>query len=452
MRPVLNGSHSINATTINIKRLPASLKVLYVGDKFRINDVSTEYTVITSDVTSNASGEASIKIAATGIIAAYADLTPVQIPVPRPMTDNMRTAVSAETGTIIYFIKFDFDTIHRITDIVTHASGTKIKITAAAHGLENGDSITIDLPTLYAGTYTISEKDTNTFVVTRAFNADAATTGTFDVDSPIYITTAPTNISWNSITWTGIGGLLIFDAITETADLKGNNTNFKLSGVDPTILSLLLSKAYIGRDVIVWSGHVNSDGTILCDSSKDIIMINQMIGGFDIDHEVSDDNSETITITASFEDNSVASDQVIGIQTNPSSHQRFYPNDQFFAEIPKLMGKQIKFGDLDIGGGKGCFFWMALTLTLSSQVLKDNTLDTLRGYRDTRMEKSLGIKYKEVAPEIIKGITKYPCSPYVYYWIKDYTLQLSQLVKTGKYIEAEKLYNQNLKILEKFIG
>ena len=47
MRPVLNGIHLINATTINIKRLPASLKVLYVGDKFRINDIATEYTVIT---------------------------------------------------------------------------------------------------------------------------------------------------------------------------------------------------------------------------------------------------------------------------------------------------------------------------------------------------------------------------------------------------------------------
>ena len=180
--------------------------------------------------------------------------------------------------------------------------------------------------------------------------------GTFDIDSPIYITTSPTNISWDSLTWNGIGGLLLFDAITETADLKGNNTNFKLSGVDPTILSLLLSKAYTGRDVTVWAGHINSDGTILCDSSKDIIMINQMVGGFDIDHEVSDDNSETITITASFEDNSVASDQVIGIQTNPSSHQRFYPLDQFFAEIPKLIGKQIKFGDLNMGGGSGCFF------------------------------------------------------------------------------------------------
>ena len=57
------------------------------------------------------------------------------------------------------------------------------------------------------------------------------------------------------------------------------------------------------------------------------------VGGFDIDHEVSDDNSETITITTSFEDNSVASDQVIGIQTNPSSHQRFYPLDQFLQKF-----------------------------------------------------------------------------------------------------------------------
>ena len=40
MRPSLNGNHIINATTINIKNLPVSRKVLYIGDKFRINDVS----------------------------------------------------------------------------------------------------------------------------------------------------------------------------------------------------------------------------------------------------------------------------------------------------------------------------------------------------------------------------------------------------------------------------
>ena len=77
--------------------MPASLKVLYIGDKFRINDIATEYTVIISDVISNASEGTSILIAATGLITEYADLLPVQIPVPRPLTDNMRTAVSAET-------------------------------------------------------------------------------------------------------------------------------------------------------------------------------------------------------------------------------------------------------------------------------------------------------------------------------------------------------------------
>ena len=63
MRPSLNGNHIINATTVNIKNLPVSRKVLYIGDKFRINDVATEYTIITSDITSNSSGEASILIA-----------------------------------------------------------------------------------------------------------------------------------------------------------------------------------------------------------------------------------------------------------------------------------------------------------------------------------------------------------------------------------------------------
>ena len=453
MRPSLNGNHDINATTINIKNLPVSRKVLYMGDKFRINDVSTEYTIITSDITSNSSGEASILIASPGIIAAYVSTTPVQVPNTRYLTDEKRTAISSETGNLIYFIKFQFDDIYRISDI-SSSPGSKSKITSSSHGLLNGATITIDTPFYYEGVYTIEYVDTNNFIVDKMYDSTESKTGSFDVDSSIYLTTAPTDILWDSRTWIGIGGLLIFDAVTETSDLKGNNTNFKLSGVDPTVLTLILSKASIGRDITMWSGHINSDGTILCDNSRDIIMRNQMVRGFEIEHVISrDDSAETVTISGSAEDSSVVIDRVVGIQTNPKSYNRFYPNDKFFDEIPSLIGKQIKFGKLDVQGGKGgCFFWLAVTLTLSSQVLMDDTLNTLRSYRDYNMDKSVKTQYKEIAPKIISGISKYTCKSSVYKWISNYTLDLAQLVKEKKYVEAENLYYKNLKILEKFIG
>ena len=48
----------------------------------------------------------------------------------------------------------------------------------------------------------------------------------------------------------------------------------------------------------MWSGHINFDGTILCDNSRDIIMLNQMVRGFEIEHGISkDDSAETVTIS-----------------------------------------------------------------------------------------------------------------------------------------------------------
>ena len=59
----------------------------------------------------------------------------------------------------------------------------------------------------------------------------------------------------------------------------------------------------------------------------------------------------------------------------------------------------------------------------------DDTLNTLRSYRDYNMDKSVKTQYKKIAPKIISGISKYTCKSSVYKWISNYTLDLAQLVK-----------------------
>ena len=454
-RPYVNGASQTGTSLITDGWPVSTTGILLQDDIIRIEGYATEYTVA-ADVNSNGTGQATITLT-SALSSSPADNSPVLVPSPRPLTTEMRTKIVSKKSDVIYFVMFDFDEIYRLGNIVTYSAGTKIQVTSEAHGLSNGASITIDLPDEYAGTYTISEaeSDPDTFVVDGCpFDADADTEGTSHIDAPVYVTTTTHDIPWDSKTWQGIGGLLYFESIQESQDMKANATIFKMSGVDPSILTLLLSKAFIGRDVKTWIAHINLDGTILCDPIKDLIMLNQMSGGFTIEENVSKKNTPgTVTITGRMEDILASSEIIVGIQTNPTSHQRFYPDDRFFEEIPKLINKQIKFGKLDVKSGKsGCFFWVALTFTISQQVLYGyNILEPIRWYRDTKMDISVDKYYKSISPLIISGIEKYPCKIFVYQWIQDFTIKLSNFVSQGQYLKAEIFYNKGLKILEKFI-
>jgi len=63
----------------------------------------------------------------------------------------------------------------------------------------------------------------------------------------IYLTTASVDISWNAHTWTAIGGALAVDLLPETTDSRGGGVALSLSGVDQTILALILGETYRGR-------------------------------------------------------------------------------------------------------------------------------------------------------------------------------------------------------------
>lgn len=452
MRPLLNQSYLSGVTSLELKNFPLSTKVLYIGDKFRINDVTQEYTVVTSDVTSDGSGIATVTFT-PATVAAYTSGIPVQVPNPRPLTDNMRAKVALESSTIIYFFRFDFDTIYRIS-LIEDAGGGYITLTSAAHGLSNGQQIYLDLPPEYLSggnptAYTISNATADTLRIQVAYDATAVKTGTFDVRTPVYLTTAPHDITWDSITWQGIGGVLLFDAIEESQDLRGSGVEMTMSGVDVTILAILLQKAYLGRFIKIWSGHVNdSAGTIECDSTKDMVFWGRINGGFEVEETLSDKTPGTTTIKGRMEGRLTSLDIVVGIQTNVNSHQRVSPGDKFFNQIPKLIGKQLEWGDIKTPKSTGCFFWTALAISLWNS----NHLQTLRDYRDTKMEQSVKIHYKEVSPKIVNAIARFPCKNYIYRWIADFSLDLHHLVKQEKFIKAEKLYSKNLSLLEKFLG
>ncbi len=454
MRPYLKNNYNSGVTQIIIYKAPASTKILRQNDKFRVGEGAQEYTVTTGDVTTDGNGEATINFT-PGLTASYNADTALQIPFPRIMTDDMRTKVASETSTLIYFTKFEFDDIYRIENITNNGGGT-IKITKTAHGLNTNDEVTIDLPNEYAGEdYSITKVDNDNFTVVKAFSASAPTTGTYDVKAPLYVTTAPHDITWDSQTWQGIGGMLHFTSVTESRDIKSSGVEFTFSGVEQSFLATLLGKAYAARYVTHWGGHVNGDGTILCDSDKDVFYRGKMLSDFEIRETREEDGNSTGTVEITFKAGSrlIITDSATGLQTNVDSHHQYEPDSKLFDQIPKLINKPIKWGKLPKPKGGGCLFWGAMAASVWYGISKDHPLlETLRQFRDTKMEKGIAVEYKRISPIILTSIEKYPCKNNVYKWIIAGAEKAASAIKEGNDLKAKSIYHEIMDKLEKLVG
>lgn len=142
--------------------------------------------------------------------------------------------------------------------------------------------------------------------------------------------------------WTGIGGNLGFEAITESNDLAAQGTDIILSGVDQSIISIVLSKKYIGRYCRTWLCHFNSSAIII--DSPLMIFWGRMNGGFDIEETREEDVPGTVEIRLRAVDRMGDLTRVRGIQTNLESHQKLYKGDMFFEFVDKTINKVIKWG------------------------------------------------------------------------------------------------------------
>jgi|SRR3990167_2134233 len=158
----------------------------------------------------------------------------------------------------------------------------------------------------------------------------------------IRLVTAPHDISWNSLTWVGIGGALSFDSVSESGDINAAGLIMSLSGVDQTILAALLGQFYIGRTVQVWLCHFDTAGAIVADP---LLLFNgKMNGGFEIEESRNQDKPGTVSISARMSDRLADLDFRKGVQMNPDSYKKVFSDDLFFDFISDLVGKKLNWG------------------------------------------------------------------------------------------------------------
>lgn len=162
----------------------------------------------------------------------------------------------------------------------------------------------------------------------------------------VFLTTLSHGISWDGEDWVGLGGTLGFDTVRETFDEKGSDTVIEVSGVDQTIIALILADNTRGRLVTIWEAHINSAGAIVADPLE--LYIGYMNAGFSIQEDRDPGRAGTVQIRMPIVSRLSEIARVRGYKTNLISHQAVHDGDTFFQHVAQLPNRPIFWGHIPI--------------------------------------------------------------------------------------------------------
>lgn len=80
---------------------------------------------------------------------------------------------------------------------------------------------------------------------------------------PVYVWSGAGSITWNSITWTGVGQFGTVSTIEEGADVQARGIVLTLSGIDPTLLNDVMTEYAQGLPAVVYLGLFDGSGNLI---------------------------------------------------------------------------------------------------------------------------------------------------------------------------------------------
>lgn len=183
----------------------------------------------------------------------------------------------------------------------------------------------------------------------------AAQTGQFahlfsiDTDAGLVrLATTPVDVLWDSQTWEGIGGSLVFGSAEETPDPSGQGLQLTLSGVDQTFIAVLLSAQMRGREVRIWLVHFSTTYTIVADPLE--IFRGRQLADYRISEERLESGAGTVNIRTSVQSHLAVLRNPELVASNEVSHNDMLKRaglstgDTFCRNVLAIAGKPIKWG------------------------------------------------------------------------------------------------------------
>lgn len=148
-------------------------------------------------------------------------------------------------------------------------------------------------------------------------------------------------LTWDSKTWTGGGTLLGISPLEETRDVKAVGFTVTVSGIESAKVSLALQSVRQNKPGTLWLACFNAAGALIADPYR------LRDGRFDI--AVIEDNGETCTIAAQYEDRTIDLDRARDRRYTHEDQQIDYPGDLGFEYVAALQDMQIMWGGAAAG-------------------------------------------------------------------------------------------------------
>src|SRR3990167_3723798 len=143
-------------------------------------------------------------------------------------------------------------------------------------------------------------------------------------------------IDWDGHTWTGGGHLLVITPLEERRDVKAIVFTVSVSGMPSANISLALASVRQNKPGNLWLGLFNAAGALIADPYQ------PRNGRFDV--AGIDDDGQTCTIAAQYEDRLVDLDRARERRYTHEDQQIDWPGDLGFEYVESLQDMQLLWG------------------------------------------------------------------------------------------------------------
>ena len=153
------------------------------------------------------------------------------------------------------------------------------------------------------------------------------------------------DLSFDSVTYTGLGDLLSISEIKETSDISATGINVSLSGVKTSLIAIAKDQDYQGRELTVRLGAFNESGSLIADP---VIIFSGFMDTMTI-AEAGVYSSITIAV-----ENKLVAFERAKIRRYTAEDQKIeYPADKGFEFVTSIVQKEIFWGRPSPASGDG---------------------------------------------------------------------------------------------------
>jgi hypothetical protein len=153
------------------------------------------------------------------------------------------------------------------------------------------------------------------------------------------------DLSFDSVTYTGLGDLLSISDIKETSDISATGINVSLSGVKTSLIAIAKDQDYQGRELTVRLGAFNESGSLIADP---VIIFSGFMDTMTI-AEAGVYSSITIAV-----ENKLVAFERAKIRRYTAEDQKIeYPADKGFEFVTSIVQKEIFWGRPSPASGDG---------------------------------------------------------------------------------------------------